>query len=325
MSSFSQVLAQHGVGLLFLITLVERLGLPVPAAPLLLVAGSLVATGQMSLAPALLAAVVASILGDVVWFALGRRFGHRVLRVLCRLSLSADTCVRQSEGFILKWGGAALVAAKFVPGVSVVAPPVSGALGMPWRRFMGFEVLGASVWALVYLGLGVLLARQIEAVIAWLREAGTVAGAVLLAVLVLYLLWRWLRRLRALRDGGVPRVSVQELLAMLDSAQPPLVVDVRSLASVRLDPRQVHGAIHVALDEMVAWAQAQPVGEREIVAYCNCPNDVSAVRAVSVLRAHGHVRARPLAGGLEAWAANHGHSAGHAGVAGSAGTAAVSR
>ncbi len=86
---------------------------------------------------------------------------------------------------------------------------------------MGFEVLGAGVWALVYLGLGVLLARQIEAVIAWLREAGTVAGAVLLAVLALYLLWRWLRRLRALRDGGLPRVSVQELLALLDSAQPP--------------------------------------------------------------------------------------------------------
>ncbi len=138
MSSFSQVLAQHGVGLLFVITLVERLGLPVPAAPLLLVAGSLVATGQMGLAPALLAAIMASILGDVVWFALGRRFGHRVLRLLCKLSLSADTCVRQSEGFILKWGGAALVAAKFVPGVSVVAPPVVGRLGHVVAALHGF-------------------------------------------------------------------------------------------------------------------------------------------------------------------------------------------
>ncbi len=303
MTSLNHLLAQHGLALLFALTLVERLGLPVPAAPLLLVAGSLVAVGQMGWAPALAVAIVASILGDVVWFALGRRFGHRVLRLLCKLSLSADTCVRQSEGFILKWGGAALVAAKFVPGVSVVAPPVSGALGMRWRRFLGFEVLGAAAWAVGYLGLGWLLARQIEAVLAWLREAGTVAGALLLAALAVYLLWRWLRRLRALRDGGLPRIGVEELLALLDSTQPPLVLDVRSTAGVQMDSRQVPGAVHVALDQMAAWAQSQAGRGRAIVVYCNCPNDVSAVRAASVLRAHGHVSARPLRGGLEAWVA----------------------
>ena len=305
MSQFSEVLAAHGVSVLFAATLAERLGVPLPAAPLLLVAGSLVAAGQMPLALALAAAIVASIIGDAIWFALGRRFGHRVLRLLCKLSLSADTCVRQSEGFILKWGGAALVAAKFVPGVSVVAAPVSGALAMRWRKFLGYEVLGSSVWAVVYLGLGLLFAKQIESVLDWLRGAGMAALGVLAVVLALYVAWRYLRRRAALREGRMPRVSVPELVDLLQQPEPPLVLDVRSSAGIQLDPRQVPGAINVALDQVAAWARAQPVQARDIIAYCNCPNDVSAVRAVTLLHAHGHLRARPLAGGLEAWAAGH--------------------
>jgi membrane protein DedA with SNARE-associated domain/rhodanese-related sulfurtransferase len=307
MSQFSDVLAAHGVSVLFAATLAERLGLPLPAAPLLLVAGSLVATGQLGLAMVLAAAIVASIVGDAVWFVLGRRFGHRVLRLLCRLSLSADTCVRQSEGFILKWGGAALVAAKFVPGVSVVAAPVSGALAMPWGKFLGFEVLGAGVWAAAYLALGLVLAPQVETLLAALRDAGMAAGAVVLLLLALYLAWRYLRRRRALREGAVARVSVQQLHTMLHSPQPPLVLDVRSAAGVQLDPRQVPGAVHVELERVTAWAQERAreptLLERDIVAYCSCPNDVSAVRAVALLKAQGHTRAWPLAGGLEAWAA----------------------
>src|SRR6267142_6693518 len=98
--------------------------------------------------------IVANVAGDGIWFVAGRRHGHRVMKLLCRISLSPDSCVRQSESLIVRWGGNSLIAAKFLPGVSVVAAPMAGALGMSWTRFLSFEVAAAAIWTMVFLALG---------------------------------------------------------------------------------------------------------------------------------------------------------------------------
>ena len=129
MSSLLSLVIEYGVGLVLVVTLAARVGLPVPAAPFLVIAGALAAGGQISWVAALLAAIAGNIVGDGLWFWAGRRWGYRVLTLLCKISISPDSCVRQSESFILRWGGSSLLAAKFVPGISVVAPPMAGALG----------------------------------------------------------------------------------------------------------------------------------------------------------------------------------------------------
>ena len=143
MNDFVPLLASQGAALVFAATLATRLGAPVPAVPFLVVAGGLTVGGQLSVVAVVLAAVLGNILGDGVWFLAGRRWGYRVMRLLCRISLSPDSCVRRSESILGRWGGWSLIAAKFVPGVSVVAPPMAGALGMstcaswptkPWPR-----------------------------------------------------------------------------------------------------------------------------------------------------------------------------------------------
>lgn len=310
MQSLITLLAGHGVPVVFAVTLAARAGAPLPAAPLLVVAGGLAATppvaGPGPWLLAFAAALLANLAGDAIWFAAGRRHGRRVMGLLCRLSLSPDSCVRQSESLMTRWGGAALVAAKFVPGVSVVAAPMAGALGMSAARFVAWDLLAGGVWSLLFLGLGAIFWREVDAVLAGLGQAGAAAGLALVALLAGFAGWRAWRRRRFLRALAMQRIGVDELRALIDDragqgAPAPVIVDVRGADGTRLDPRRIPGARSVALPEVVRALQSVP-RDQEIVVYCNCPNEASAAMAARALAARGYHRVRPLAGGLEAWA-----------------------
>jgi membrane protein DedA with SNARE-associated domain len=92
------------VALVFANVLLQQFGVPVPTLPTLVVAGALSVTGTISAPAALVAATVASLLADTVWYAAGIRYGRPVLTTLCRISLSPDSCVRQSEDRLARWG-----------------------------------------------------------------------------------------------------------------------------------------------------------------------------------------------------------------------------
>jgi membrane protein DedA with SNARE-associated domain/rhodanese-related sulfurtransferase len=301
------LLLAHGVLVVAVVSLLVRVGVPIPAAPVLVVAGAMSAAGTLS-GPALLAgAVAATVAGDAVWFVAGRRYGYRVLRLLCRISLSPDSCVRQSEGMIVRWGGASLVAAKFVPGVSVVAAPMAGAMGMGWSRFVAFDALAGAIWALVFAGLGALFSAQVQRVIDGMATAGAWTGVALVVALAAFVASRWWRRRRFLDEVAMRRITLDELQALMDEAPAadagPLLIDVRSGANARIDPRRLPGAVLVELSEIPRHAERLP-RDRDIVLYCNCPNEASAARAARLLAERGLTRVRPLAGGLEGWAAS---------------------
>ncbi len=90
----------HAYAILFFWVLVEQLGCPVPSIPLLLTAGTLSATHRVSFTTALIAVVAACVVSDSTWYSLGRRFGGGVIRVLCKLSLEASTCVATHRGLL---------------------------------------------------------------------------------------------------------------------------------------------------------------------------------------------------------------------------------
>ena len=303
MRTLIELLVQHGVLLVFLVTLAARVGVPVPAAPLLVVAGGLAAAGQIAGWASLAVAVLANIGGDAVWFVAGRRHGHRVMRLLCRISLSPDACVRQSEGLILRWGGSALLAAKFLPGVSVVAAPMAGALGMSWRRFLVYDFGAGLLWSGVFLLLGLMLSDQIQQVLDMLSGAGMVALAALALIVAGMLVRRLWRRIRFARRTRGRRISVAEAAALLqDGARPPLFIDVRAAGGRAVDPRPIPGALLLELDQMKSRAAELP-RDRELVLYCNCPNEVSAAMGVTLLAEAGLTQVRALEGGLDGWAA----------------------
>lgn len=268
MDELTALLAQYGVSLIFVNVLLTQLGVPLPAIPTMMLAGALAAGGHMSVLEAFSAAMVATMIADLIWYAAGRRYGHRVLTLLCRMSLSPQSCVRQTERVFMRWGVGSLVIAKFVPGLATVAPPLAGAIRLKPSAFVVFNGMGAALWAGGSMLGGWLLSGQIDALIAWLARMGGVALVVLLIVLAIYMAVKWLERYRFLSQLRAARIAVHELYEMIERGEDPLILDVRSEAALGADRRRIPRALLVDPD-----APDEPLAnlprDREIVVYCS--------------------------------------------------------
>jgi membrane protein DedA with SNARE-associated domain/rhodanese-related sulfurtransferase len=294
--------AQYGLLLVFVSVFVDQAGAPVPSVPTLVVAGALSASGELSLPGIFLVALVACVLGDLPWYWAGRHFGGAVMRVLCRISLSPDTCVRHSEVQFARWGGRILVVAKFVPGLSTVAPPLAGAMGLPLHVFLLLDGLASLLWAAAPIALGYVFAAQIDSLLAALAGAGGAALEWVLALFLLYVVLKWWRRRSLLVALRMSRITVEDLRREMTEGKHPLVVDVRSNISRRLDARIVPGALLADLGCVDRTLHDVPL-DHELVIYCNCPNEATSAAAAKLLIAKGYKHVRPLQGGLDAWAA----------------------
>ena len=302
MQRLVELFDQYGPLLVFLNVLIEQLGAPIPAVPGLMVAGALAADGRLSWLSVLCLAVLGSGMANFAWFLAGRRFGLRILGLMCRISLSPDTCVGRAGEAFARWGVAALLVARFVPGLSAVAAPMAGATGLGAGRFIVFDTLGTTLWAGSAIGAGALLHRQVDTLIQALTEVGSGALPILAGLLALYIAWRWIERHRLVRFVRKHRIEAHELRALLAQGDAPLIVDVRSASSRQADPRRIPGALDMELDQ-VRRLLADVPKDRDIVFYCACPNEASAARATRLLQKQGYTRVRPLAGGLDGWLA----------------------
>ena len=294
---------EYGLAFVFVNVLLEQGGIPVPAVPTLIVAGALAAEGQVSLPALIIVAAIASMIGDALWYMAGRRYGLAVLRLLCRISLSPDTCVRQTESKYLEWGSATLAFGKFVPGISTVAPPLAGAMKIGWGRFMLFNTVGILLWVGAAVGIGYALHAQVAGLLERFEELGTLAVEIVVALLAAFIAFKWWERQRLFRMLRVGRITTAELRKLMDEGRQPVVIDVRSSAVRNLDGRFIPGALQMDLAEVDRHAAGLPV-DREIVFYCSCPNDASAAAAAKQLMQLGFTRVRPLQGGIEEWIAS---------------------
>ncbi|MBU1359882.1 MAG: VTT domain-containing protein [Gammaproteobacteria bacterium] len=301
MNDLIALLVEQGPLVVFAVTLAARLGAPVPAVPFLVVAGGLSVGAGAYLPWVAGAALLGNLLGDGAWFLAGRHWGLGVMRLLCRISLSADSCVKRSETILDRWGGLSLIAAKFVPGVSLVAPPMAGASGMSNRRFLSYETLAALIWTLGFLGLGRLFHGAIQEVLAVLSGIGLVATLVLVIALVAFVGWRYQTRRLARSTAGFDRIDVASLRGALAGDGAPLVIDVRSARERASDDRSIPGALGIPLGMLAERLGSLPI-DRDVVTFCDCPDDVSAVVGARILSTGGLTRVRVLAGGLSAWA-----------------------
>jgi len=301
----SAIISQYGLAVVFGNVLLEQLGLPLPAIPILIVAGAMVVNGKLSLFAVAATAVVACVVADGVWYMAGRYFGNRVMKTLCRISLTPDSCVSETQSRFERWGINALVIAKFVPGLSLIAPPLAGATGIDWVRYLFFNTLGSALWVAAGVGGGMLLGPQIERLLAYAHEFGTIAFIVLGGLLASYVAFKWWERRSFYAMLRTARISVDELYRLMDAGNAPVVVDVRTATARAMQPQRIPGALHVTLNSVDAHVKDLP-RDREIILYCTCPNEASAAQVAKMLIDAGFMRVRPLLGGLDAWiAAGH--------------------
>lgn len=268
MQDLTGLLAQHGLLLVFANVLLTQAGIPLPAVPMLVIAGALAAQGEFTYTALLLTAIAAALLGDVPWYFAGRRYGHRVLRTLCRIAIEPDSCVKQTESIFERWGAPALLVAKYIPGFATVAPPLAGAMRLGFRPFLLFSAAGALLWAAAPVVLGAVFHDQVEWALLWLTDLGSGALLVIGGAFMFYTGIKAVERYLFLRMLRTVRVSVAELHELMQGATPPLVVDVRSAAVRRLDPRHIPGAVPVNLEDATA-ALPGVAPDRDVVVYCS--------------------------------------------------------
>jgi membrane protein DedA with SNARE-associated domain/rhodanese-related sulfurtransferase len=300
MNETLDLLVRHGIAILFAAVFIEQIGIPLPAAPWLLAAGALAGAAKMNWLLALGAAASSSLLADLMWFYLGRNYGNRVLGFLCRISLEPDSCARRTQNLFVRHGMKGLVVAKFIPGLSTLAPPLAGSTGVTVPRFLFFDGLSSVLHGGCFILVGVLFSQQLEQVINALAGLGRSAFGVLAGLVALYIAYRYFQRHRLLRELRIARITVDELHQKQEAGENPIILDLRPRIELEQNPSLIRGALHMSMEE-VERRQHEIPRDRDVILYCSCPNEVSSARVALALRRNGISRVRPLLGGIDAW------------------------
>ena len=269
MDGVIRFLLAYGYTVLLACVLAEQIGLPIPAVPVLLGVGALAGSGKMSIMAALGVAVVASLLPDLAWYELGRQRGARVLGMLCRISLEPDSCVRRTENLFIRHGRRTLLIAKFLPGLSTIAPPLAGIVGIGRGQFVLLDSAGALIWSGAWLGVGYLFKDAIEVVAAEAAKLGNWLGVAIGAVLAGYIVTKYIQRRRFMRSLRVARITPEELKRRMDERDESLVIiDTRCSIDVEATPYMIPGARWIVAEEIDRRRDEIPT-DREIVVYCS--------------------------------------------------------
>ncbi|CAG9177656.1 hypothetical protein LMG23992_03560 [Cupriavidus laharis] len=305
MGELQTMLENHGLMLVFLNVLAEQAGLPIPAYPMLFVAGALgVQETGPSIGAVLAAVIAACLIADTAWYFAGRRLGQPMLRTICKVSISPDTCIRQTQSLYLRVGPRSLVFAKLLPGAGALSTAMAGMTATPLPVFLFYDAVGALVWAGAALLVGVVFSDFVDAILAAFSAYGHVAVLVCLAAFALFLAWRWWRRIRLLRrTRRVPRMTVDELEARRRSGALPLVLDVRAHGATPIE--RIPGALVVDMQGSLEVLGGHPESQ-DIVVYCACPHELSAAILAERLKAAGYQKTWALAGGFDEWKRLHG-------------------
>ena len=291
--------------ILFLWVLGEQLGVPIPSIPVLLTAGTLASAHRVSPFFSILAVLLACLLADSTWYALGRRYGNSVLKFLCRLSFEAATCVVKTEGYFQRRGAVTLLFAKFVPGLSTVAAPIAGQTGMRYGRFITYDMAGSVIWSVAYFLAGYFfgdLARRSERFFSML---GHFAAAIFVLMVIGFMFQRVWKQRRFLLSVRELRLEPEVLLQMIETADrqgniPPYIVDLRHPLDYLPDPRVLPHTVRVSPADLTAHQAILP-RDRDVILYCTCPSEETSAKVALQLHKFGINRVRPLRGGFDVW------------------------
>ena len=296
----THILLTYGYLLLFAWVLAEQLGLPLPATPVLIAAGALSAQHDLTLVFAFLAGLAGCMIADSAWFFVGRRYGHHVLRLLCKMSLEPTICVRKTQNAFGRRRGVTLIIAKFVPGLAALTSPVAGQNGMSFPAFLLYDGIGSTLWLGALLGAGMLFGDALRRDPNLLDWAGRFSGALLVLGVVGFLVGRILRRRSAMRRLVAARLEPEELKRQLDAGEQVYIVDLRHPLELLPDPFTLPGARLFSPDALAARHGEIP-RDRDIVLFCTCPSEATAAKTAMTLHKLGIERVRPLRGGYDEW------------------------
>jgi membrane protein DedA with SNARE-associated domain/rhodanese-related sulfurtransferase len=286
----------HAPLILFCWILANQGGVPAPAVPALLAAGTLSASGRLSVTMCLAIAVTATLCADLGWYGLGRWRGAAVLALLGRFSPNASTLIRRAQDAFLAHAGLFQASARALPEMNPIAAGLAGATGQSFGRFVAYGTVSAALWAGAWIGLGYLLG---DAVMAFAEHFGIrLLGALLIAFVCVLVLRRG-RRYRVLQALRRARISPDETKARIDRGEPVSILDARAAEEFAAAPYMLPGALWIGANEWPARLRDTP-SDAVVVLYGRPFRRVEKHVGLH-LRCAGYGRVRFLAGGLRAW------------------------
>jgi membrane protein DedA with SNARE-associated domain/rhodanese-related sulfurtransferase len=305
MKEMVEFLAKHGYWLLFVAVLGRQACLPVPALFLLLAAGALAGLGKLSFTGIIASSVIGFLFADLTWYAAGRRWGSRTLNFVCGLSQDPTVCIGKVVKTFDRYGVKSLLVSKFIIGLDAVAAPMSGVSRIALPQFLVFDGLGAILWSSVYTTLGYVFSDQLDQVAAYTAETGKLiilAGVAWVGVLIIRKLVRWYRFLCEFR---LARITPDELRDKLRTSDKVLVLDLQGGANQTKEIMAIPGAVRIdprKLSQYVRQYRGADINtDREVILYCDSPNETRSARVALALQGLGFEHVRPLAGGFRAW------------------------
>jgi membrane protein DedA with SNARE-associated domain/rhodanese-related sulfurtransferase len=300
MPDLLKFLLKYGYVVVLGAAFLEQIGLPFPTATLLIAMGALSRSGDFAFAVVVEAAAIAALAADLIWYELGRFHGRSILRLLCRIALEPDYCVRRTEDTFERLGLWALLPAKFIPGFNAATVPLAGMIKTPLLRFLAFDIAAVTLWSSVYTLLGYVFSHEIVRLSIYLSRLGASVLLLLAVAVALYIGFKIRQRRRFRKTLSVSRVTPEELKAKMDAKASILIFDLRNRLDCDTDPVRIPGAFHV-LPEHIYFQPRDIARGQEIVLYCTCPNEATSARVALQLQRRGFALAHPLQGGLDAW------------------------
>jgi membrane protein DedA with SNARE-associated domain len=248
-------------------SLAENIGLPVPAWPLIVISTAAAAEGNGSVFVVFLLATLAAVSADYGWYLFGRKRGHRVLRLLCSVSLNPDSCVHKTEATFERHGLKSLLLAKFIPGLNTIAPPMAGMLRTSTPKFLLFDSGGASLWAGTAALVGYIWRREVEAILATVSRFGRSTLLLVFTLVIALAALKYYQRRRYYSQLRAARLSPQEVHSLLKQGNEVVVVDLRSNSALKLNPNKLPGALHITPEEFEKRWNIIP-RDRDVIMYC---------------------------------------------------------
>ena len=270
---------------------------------LLLTVGALAARGQehLHISLVLLAAVVGCLLADGCWFWLGRRWGSRVIRLVCSFTSNPQQSRERSHQTFSKWGLRLLLVAKFVPGLDGVAPPLAGAEGATIRAFLAYDAIGSFLWTGFYVVIGFFFSSQFNSVMRILQRFGMILAIVFGTPLLVLMAWRAARMLRMIRHLRLRRISPALLQRRLDANGKVVIVDLQHYEAQGSEVKAIPGAFRADPAKLRTVSRLAIPDGVEVVLYCSSQNEFVSARVADAVQKKGIHDVWVLEGGLDAW------------------------
>ena len=185
-----EIARQYGYWAIFFGIAIENTGIPIPGETITIVGGFLAGSGELNYWGVIVSAIAGAALGDNFGYWIGRKGGWQFLLQIGRIFRLQEEQLNIAKEKYATNAAQAVFFGRFVTILRIFAGPLAGITQMPYKKFLLYNIGGATVWASVIVSLSFFLGQivSLEQIVSWIAQAGVAALAIVVVVLLIPLI-----------------------------------------------------------------------------------------------------------------------------------------